>query len=110
MHVMYLCFDLVRGSITAYETQYDNHVIRAGVNFHNSETNMLSVMSVGPTPINIRQTPVVILSMGFVSEDINDFFDEDQLLYNIASLLGLSPGQIRIVKVKYISGLECTGF
>ena len=84
-----------------FKAEFDSSPIRHGVNFYNSDTKYLHVICKGQEPLVLRQKPIVLLSMGFVSEDINDFFNEEDLLYNVANLLGISPGQIRIVKVRH---------
>ena len=48
--------------------------------------------------LEIRTAPVVLMSFGFPSVNVDDFFEEN-LIANLAGFFGLPPSKIRIVNV-----------
>ena len=56
----------------------------------------LHVVVRGPGVVEVRQQPVIVLKMGFVSEA--DFFESD-LLNRLTDLLDISSSQLRVANV-----------
>ena len=48
--------------------------------------------------IDIKTTPTVVLSTGLVL-DPDEFFNEEQVVGNIAAMLGISPNNIRVTNI-----------
>ena len=62
----------------------------------NTETDMLCFVQCN-NPTSIRTTPVVLLRLGMPSISEEDFFGEN-VVSNLAVLLGISPSQLRVVE------------
>ena len=87
------------GPMEDFMTEYDAKTPYNGMNIFDRVTSKLSVVSLGPTPVVVSQTPSVVLSMGLIINDVQDVFNDEDVLYNIAAILGIPPSKIRIVKV-----------
>lgn len=68
-----------------------------GSNYLQRSEKLLHVVLKGGHIIDIKTTPMVILTTGVVV-DPNDFFEKD-IINNLAALLGVAPENIRIMKV-----------
>ena len=72
-----------------------------GANFYDRDTQQLYIVIRGNQTVKsfkIRTRPVIMLSLT-LSVTVDEFFDEDNLVRNIALLLGIPNNKIRIVTV-----------
>ncbi len=74
-----------------------------GSNFYDRNTKKLYITIRGKRAIKIITTPVVMVSLSF-SVGVNEFFDENALIRNIAFLLGISSDSIRLVSITRETG------
>ncbi|XP_076045156.1 fibrocystin-L-like [Oratosquilla oratoria] len=79
------------------EEYFPNMSDPAGANYLERDTDCLHILLRGDHIFEIRTMPVVLLSVG-VAVDIDDFFEEN-LVSNLASLLGIDEEYIRVVDV-----------
>ena len=70
-----------------------------GENYFDRDTKTLWVLVKGPEPIEIRTTAVVMVSFGVPAVNLRDFYENGNLVKNLAALLNVDPSQIRVVKV-----------
>ena len=68
-----------------------------GANYFDPQTGNLHLLLKGPGVVNIKTQPVVVLKLG-MTVPIENFFEEN-VISNIAGLLGISPENIRITEV-----------
>ena len=71
---------------------------QAGANFYERSVKRLYFILRGNTPITIRTAPVIQLSLNLPPITVNEFF-EDNLVFNLATVLGIDESRIRIVNV-----------
>ena len=69
-----------------------------GANFYERSVKRLYFILRGNTPITIRTAPVVQLSLNLAPVTVDEFFEEN-LVFNLATLLGIDQSRIRIVNV-----------
>ncbi|XP_071944841.1 fibrocystin-L-like [Antedon mediterranea] len=69
-----------------------------GENYFDRDWQILWILIRGSDPIDIITTPVVMVDVGVAPVDVDDFYEED-LVNNLASLLGIDDSQIRVVSV-----------
>ena len=69
-----------------------------GANFYERSEKRLYFILRGNTPITIRTAPVVQLSLNLAPVTVDEFFEEN-LVFNLATLLGIDQSRIRIVNV-----------
>ena len=77
-----------------------------GENYFESDTQTLWVTVRGGRPVEIRTTPVVMVSFGVPGVSMGDFYESGQLVENLAALLGVDQSQIRVVEVIREDGLR----
>ena len=70
----------------------------AGTNFYDRSLKQLHINIKGSVPHKIITTPIIMLSLT-VSTTVENFFDEEFLVRNLALLLGIPDNKIRIVNV-----------
>ncbi|XP_070541075.1 fibrocystin-L-like [Ptychodera flava] len=70
----------------------------SGLNYFDKELQTLYILIRGADPIDIRTTPVVIVSFDMEPVHVDDFFEEN-LVANLAGLLGIDEDQIRVMEV-----------
>ncbi|XP_038045747.1 fibrocystin-L-like [Patiria miniata] len=70
-----------------------------GENYFDHDTKTLWVLVRGPEPVEIRTTAVVMVSFGVPAVSVDDFYENGNLVNNLAALLNLDPSQIRVVEV-----------
>ena len=68
-----------------------------GANYFDPNTGNLHILLRGPGVVNIKTQPVVILKLG-MTVPIENFFEEN-VIANIAGLLGIDPKNIRITEI-----------
>ena len=68
-----------------------------GANFFDPRTGHLYLNVKGPSTIDIKTQPVVVLKLG-MTVDIENFFEEN-VIENIAGLLGIDPKNIRVTNI-----------
>ena len=71
---------------------------QAGANFYERSDKRLYFILRGNTPITIRTAPVIQLSLHLAPVTVDEFFEEN-LILNLATLLGIDESRIRIVNV-----------
>ena len=71
---------------------------QAGANFYERSNKRLYFILRGNTPITIRTAPVIQLSLNLPPITVDEFFEEN-LVFNLATLLGIDESRIRIVNV-----------
>ena len=69
-----------------------------GSNFYDRDAKLLHITLRGKIAINIATTPVIMVSL-LVSVSVNDFFNEESLIRNLAFHLGIPNSKIRLVSV-----------
>ena len=69
-----------------------------GENFFDRATQVLYILLHGPKPVDIRTTPVVMVTFGVPAVTLDDFFEEN-LIANLVAFLDVEPSQIRIVDI-----------
>ena len=69
-----------------------------GANFYERSDKRLYFILRGNTPITIRTAPVIQLSLNLAPVTVDAFFEEN-LVFNLATLLGIDQSRIRIVNV-----------
>ncbi|XP_071946022.1 fibrocystin-L-like [Antedon mediterranea] len=69
-----------------------------GENYFDRDWQTLWILIRGSDPIDIITTPVIMVDVGVAPVDVDDFYEED-LVNNLASLLGVDESQIRVVDV-----------
>ena len=70
----------------------------AGANFYDRETRKLYITIKGNYTYRIKTRPVIMLSLT-LQVTVEEFFDEENLVRNLALLLGIPNNKIRIVNV-----------
>ena len=70
----------------------------AGANFYDRDTKQLYITMKGSYMYRIVTRPVIMLSLT-LQVTVEEFFDEDNLVRNLALLLGIPNNKIRIVNV-----------
>ena len=73
-----------------------------GANFYDRDTRQLYIVVRGNEMVKsfvIKTRPVIMLSLTLRLDSVEAFFDEDNLVNNIALLLGIPNSKIRIVSV-----------
>ena len=78
-------------------------VDQSGVNYFDRATNMLHIVVRGKEPIDIIQTPVVVVTFRLPAMTDEEFFGE-QIVRNLALFLDIPPEKIRIAKVVRANG------
>jgi hypothetical protein len=68
-----------------------------GANFFDPRTGHLHLIIKGPAVVDIKTQPVVILKLG-LAVPIENFFEEN-IIGNIAGLLGIDPSMIRVTEI-----------
>ena len=68
-----------------------------GANFFDPGSGHLYVIVKGPAVVDIKTQPIVVLKLG-MTVDIENFFEED-VVNNLAGLLGIDPQNIRITNI-----------
>ena len=68
-----------------------------GANFFDPFKSHLHLILRGPEVVTIKTQPVVILKLGLAVPEENFF--EENVIANIAGLLGIDPSTIRITKI-----------
>ena len=68
-----------------------------GANFFDPGSGHLYILVKGPTVIDIKTQPIVVLKLG-MTVDIENFFEQD-VVNNLAGLLGIDPKNIRITNI-----------
>ena len=71
---------------------------QAGANIYERSNKRLYFILRGNTPITIRTAPVIQLSLNLPPVTVDEFFEEN-LVFNLATLLGIDESRIRIVNV-----------
>lgn len=69
-----------------------------GTNFYDRDTRQLYIIIKGNYTYKIRTRPVIMLSLT-LQVSLEEFFDEENLVRNLALLLGIPNNKIRIVNV-----------
>lgn len=69
-----------------------------GENYYDRDLQTLYVMVRGDYPVDIRTAPVIMVTFGVPSTELDDFYEED-LVDNLADYLDIDESQIRIVDV-----------
>ncbi|XP_033119895.1 fibrocystin-L-like [Anneissia japonica] len=69
-----------------------------GENYFDRDWKILWVLLRGSKPLDIITSPVVMVTVGVAPVDVDDFYEEN-LVSNLASLLGIDDSQIRVVDV-----------
>ena len=69
-----------------------------GANFYERSNKRLYFILRGNTPITIRTAPVIQLSLNLAPVTVDEFFEKN-LVFNLATLLGIDESRIRIVNV-----------
>ena len=69
-----------------------------GANFYERSVKRLYFILRGNTPITIRTAAVIQLSLNLAPVTVDEFFEEN-LVFNLATLLGIDQSRIRIVNV-----------
>ena len=69
-----------------------------GANFYDRDSKQLYIVMRGNNTYRIRTRPVIMLSLT-LQVTVDEFFDEENLVRNIALLLGIPNDKIRIVNV-----------
>ena len=79
----------------------DNHIPTMeennGANFFDPRSGHLHIILRSPQVVTIRTQPVIILKMGMAVPEENFF--EENIINNIAGLLGIDPANIRVTKI-----------
>ena len=70
----------------------------AGSNFYERSVKRLYFILRGNTPITIRTAPVIQLAIHLPPVTVDDFFEEN-LIFNLATLLGIDMSRIKVVNV-----------
>ncbi|XP_065902312.1 fibrocystin-L-like [Dysidea avara] len=70
----------------------------AGSNFYERSLEQLYFILRGNTPITVRTAPVIQLAINLPPVTVDEFF-EDNLVNNLATLLGIDKSRIRVVNV-----------
>ena len=73
-------------------------VDQSGTNFYNFSTKKLYITIRGNTPHKIVTTPIIMLSLT-LAVTVDDFFKEEELVKNLATLLKISESNIKIVNI-----------
>ena len=68
-----------------------------GSNYFDPNTGHLYLIVNGPSTIDIKTQPIVILKLG-MTVPIENFFEEN-IIGNLAGLLGIDPANIRVTKI-----------
>merc|ERR1719282_1405874 len=68
-----------------------------GANFFDPGSGHLYVIVKGPAVVDVKTQPIVVLKLG-MTVDIENFFEED-VVNNLAGLLGIDPKNIRITNI-----------
>ncbi len=69
-----------------------------GTNYYDRDTKQLHITIKGTRPIEIRTQPVIQVALD-LSVSVEDFFDPDRLILNLAFVLGIPENRIRVVDV-----------
>ena len=69
-----------------------------GANFYERSDKRLYFILRGNTPITIRTTPVIQIALNLAPVTVDQFFEEN-LVFNLATLLGIDQSAIQIVEV-----------
>ncbi|XP_065902313.1 fibrocystin-L-like [Dysidea avara] len=70
----------------------------AGSNFYERSDKRLYFILRGNTPITVRTSPVIQLAINLAPVTVDEFFEEN-LVFNLATLLGIDESRIKVVNV-----------
>merc|ERR1719431_1078915 len=68
-----------------------------GANYFDPNTGHLYLIVKGPSNIDIKTQPIVVLKLG-MTVPIENFFEEN-VVANLAGLLGIDPSNIRVTNI-----------
>lgn len=69
-----------------------------GANFYDKDNMMMKVLVKGNKPVEIRTSPLIIVSFNMPAMTEDEFFGEN-LVQNLAGFLNIPPSMIRITKI-----------
>ncbi|XP_038070546.1 fibrocystin-L-like isoform X1 [Patiria miniata] len=70
-----------------------------GENYFERDTQTLWLLIKGSEPVEIRTTAVIMVTFGVPAVGVNDFYEDANLVINLAALLNVDKSQIRVVDV-----------
>ncbi|XP_022097673.1 fibrocystin-L-like isoform X1 [Acanthaster planci] len=70
-----------------------------GENYFERDTQTLWLLVKGPVPVEIRTTAVIMVTFGVPAVSVDNFYEDANLVRNLAALLNVDQSQIRVVDV-----------